>query len=308
MIGYAARRVLEALVTAWGVVTAVFFLLRLTGDPVALMLPPGSSAATIAAMRTQLGYDRPLWRQYAAYLGDVLTGSFQNSLTHGGSSLSVVLERAPATIALAVGSLIVSIIVGCAVGLIAALRRGRAADTLVLVLTSIAQAMPSFWVGIVLVMLFAVQLGWLPVSGASSPLHFILPITTLTIFSAASIARMFRSSLLTALNQDYVRTAVSKGISNTRTLARHVVPNALLPVITVVGLQAGSLLGGAVVTEVIFAWPGIGQLMVTSIEQRDFPVVQVAILFTAIAFVAVNLLSDLLYGLADPRIRLRTAK
>lgn len=304
MTSYISRRVLETAVTALGVVTVVFFLIRLSGDPVLLMVPLGTSQAEVDILRSSLGFDQPVFVQYLTYLRDIVTGSFQESLIFGVSSMDIVMERVPSTALLAFTSLIVSVVVGCLLGLIAALKRGKAADTSVLVASSVGQAMPSFWVGILLILVFSVSLSWFPPVGSGSVAHLVLPTVTLAIYSIASIARMFRSSLLAAMSQDYVRTAVSKGLSRSRVLGRHIIPNALLPVITIVGLQAGTLLGGAIVTEVVFAWPGVGQLTVTSINNRDFPLVQSSVLFIAVAFVLINLLTDLFYALADPRIRL----
>lgn len=306
MLKLSSIRIAEVAVTALGVVTIVFVLVRLAGDPVASMLPPSATAEQVERLRADLGYDAPPIVQYFRYLGDLFTSGGGNSTVYAQSAFDVVLSRAGATAALAVTALLMSIVIGCILGLIAALRRGSALDTSVLMGTSVATAMPSFWVGIMLILVFAVELKWLPVGGASSPAAFILPVVTLLFFTAASIARVFRSSLITALNQEYVKTARSKGISEARVMLRHVVPNALLPLMTVIGLQMGSLLGGAVVTEVVFSWPGIGQLMVQAIETRDFPVIQTGVLFIALAFILVNLFTDMGYAVADPRVRRKT--
>lgn len=306
MLKMSTVRVGEVLLTALGVVTIVFVLIRLAGDPVVAMLPASASPEQVERLRSELGYDAPMIVQYFRYLGDLVTAGGGDSTVFGAPAFDVVLSRAGATVALATAGLVASIVVGCILGLIAAMRRGRAADTAILMGTSVATAMPSFWIGIVLILVFAVQLQWLPVGGSGTLAAFILPVLTLLFFTASSIARVFRSGLLTALNQDYVKTARSKGLSETRVMLRHVVPNAFLPLTTVIGLQMGSLLGGAVVTEVVFSWPGIGQLMVQAIETRDFPVIQTGVLFIGLAFILVNLFTDMCYAVADPRVRRKT--
>jgi peptide/nickel transport system permease protein len=307
MVKVALRRVAEVVITALGVVTVVFFLVRLAGDPVAAMLPIGASQAEIESLRHSLGYDQPLINQYFSFLGDLFTGHGQESTVYGISAFSIVFERFKLTVTLALSAILWSTIVGVIVGLLAAVRRGGWLDTTLMVGTSVGQAMPSFWVGILLILGFAVRLGWFPASGAGSIRALVLPTVTLTIFTAASIARVFRSALLDAMHQGYVNTARSKGLSELSVWVRHIVPNAMLPLITVIGLQVGSLLGGAVVTEVVFSWPGLGQLLVTSIERRDFPVVQAGVLVIGLVFVLVNLLTDLLYSVVDPRIRRKAA-
>jgi peptide/nickel transport system permease protein len=298
-------QVAEVLATALGVVTVVFLLIRLAGDPVAAMLPAGASQEQIERLRSELGYDNPLIVQYFVYLRELIFAGGGDSTLYSVPAMDVVLDRAGATASLAVIGLGASIVVGCVLGLIAALKRGGFVDTMILLGSSVAAAMPSFWIGIILILVFAVQLGWLPVGGWGSPAAFVLPVVTLVFFIASSIARVFRSSLLSTLNQDYVKMARSKGASEAYVVLRHVAPNALLPLITVVGLQMGSLLGGAVVTEVVFSWPGVGQLMVQAIESRDFPVIQTGVLVLGLAFILVNLLTDVMYGVADPRVRRR---
>jgi peptide/nickel transport system permease protein len=298
-------QVAEVLATALGVVTVVFLLIRLAGDPVAAMLPAGASQEQIEQLRSELGYDNPLIVQYFVYLRELIFAGGGDSTLYSVPAMDVVLDRAGATASLAVIGLGASIVVGCVLGLIAALKRGGFVDTMILLGSSVAAAMPSFWIGIILILVFAVQLGWLPVGGWGSPAAFVLPVVTLVFFIASSVARVFRSSLLSTLNQDYVKMARSKGASEAYVVLRHVAPNALLPLITVVGLQMGSLLGGAVVTEVVFSWPGVGQLMVQAIESRDFPVIQTGVLVLGLAFILVNLLTDVMYGVADPRVRRR---
>jgi peptide/nickel transport system permease protein len=304
VLRYVGIRVVEAVFAVWGVATLVFFLIRLSGDPVVLMLPPGSSKEAVAGLRHQLGLDAPLMTQYARFLGELISGQFPESLVYGRNSLFVVLERLPATALLAVCALALGVAFGAVLGLVSARVRGRAAEVPVTALTVIGQAVPTFWFGLMLIMVFAVALRWFPVGGIGGVNHLVLPAITLALYSMASIGRMFRVSLLAISDAHFIRTAHAKGISPRRVLGRHIVPNALLPVVTVVGLQAGQLLGGAVVTEVVFAWPGVGQLLITAINNHDFPVIQSAILLIAVVFVVVNLVTDLLYGMLDPRVRI----
>lgn len=304
MLRYVGIRVLEAAFAVWGVSTLVFFLVRLSGDPVVIMLPPGSPKEAVDELRHQLGLDAPLMTQYGRYMKDMVTGDFSESLVYGRNSLAVVLERLPATALLTIAALVLGVLLGGVLGLLAARLRGRLAEIPVTALTVLGQAMPTFWFGLMLIMVFAVALRWFPVGGIGGVSHLVLPAVTLALYSMASIARMFRVSLVANAESHFIRTAHAKGLSSRRVLARHIVPNALLPVVTVVGLQAGQLLGGAVVTEVVFAWPGVGQLLITAINTHDFPVVQAAVLVIAVIFVVVNLLTDLLYGVLDPRVRL----
>lgn len=304
MLRYVGVRLLEAVVAVWGVSTLVFVLIRLSGDPVVLMLPPGASKESVAQLQHQLGFDAPLAAQYVNFLHGIVTAQFPESLIYGRNSLEVVLERLPATGLLAVSALILGVLFGGFLGLTGARLRGRIWEVPVTFLTVIGQAVPTFWFGLVLIMVFAVALRWFPVGGIGGINHLVLPALTLAFYTMASIGRMFRVSLLANAEAHFIRTAHAKGLRPQWVLARHVVPNALLPVVTVVGLQAGQLLGGAVVTEVVFGWPGVGQLLVTAINTHDFPVVQAAILIIAVIFVVVNLVTDLLYGVLDPRVRL----
>lgn len=304
MLRYVGGRVLEAAFAVWGVSTLVFFLIRLSGDPVVVMLPPGASKTAVAQLRHQLGLDAPLPVQYLHFLRELVTGDFSQSLVYNQNSLAVVLDRLPATAVLTLAALALGVVFGGMLGLAGARLRGRFAEMPVTSLTVLGQAMPTFWFGLMLVMIFSVALRWFPVGGIGGLSHLVLPAVTLGMYSMASIGRMFRVSLIGNLDAYFVRTADAKGLSARWVLARHVVPNALLPVVTVVGLQAGQLLGGAVVTEVVFAWPGVGQLLVTAIGDHDFPLVQAAVVVIGVVFVGVNLLTDLLYGVLDPRVRL----
>jgi peptide/nickel transport system permease protein len=285
-------------------VTIVFFSLRLTGDPVLLLLPIGATRQQIEQLRHALGFDRPLVIQYLSFLGRALHGDFGASTRAGEPALQLVLERLPATAELAILAMLVAIVLGGAAGIIAALRPNSAFELIIMVGALLGQATPVFWLAIMLILIFAATLRWLPSGGIGGPSHYILPVITLATYASASIARLLRTSLIEVLSQDFVRTARAKGLTAQAILFRHVLKNALIPVITVIGLQFGVLLGGAVITETIFSWPGEGRLIVQSIENRDFPVVQAAACIVALMIVGVNLLVDFAYSLLDPRIRL----
>jgi len=302
MWSYLARRLLYALFVLLGVATVVFFVVRLTGDPVALMVPPDATVAQENALRHALGLDAPLAVQYVQYIGRLLRLDFGQSLHYSQPALGLIAERYPATLELAGTALVISLLVALPAGVIAATRRGTVVDGGVALLALTGQSMPAFWSGILLILLFAVTLHWLPASGSGGLAHLILPAVTLGLYMMAFVTRLLRSSLLEVLHEDYVRTARAKGLGRSVVLG-HAVRNALLPVVTVVGLEVGSLLGGSVLTETVFAWPGVGQLTVQAIYNRDYPLVQAAVLVLACTFVIVNLLVDLSYALIDPRIR-----
>jgi peptide/nickel transport system permease protein len=304
---YLLTRLLEAVVTIWGVITIVFFSLRLTGDPVLLLVPVGTPPEQVEQLRHALGFDRPLLVQYFSFWGRLAHGDFGDSLRFGEPALPLVFERLPATAELALLSMAVAIVLGGLAGTVAALRRGSVFELVAMIGALFGQATPVFWSGIMLVLVFAAELQWLPSGGRGGVSHLVLPVTTLALFSSASIARLLRSSLLEVQSQDYVRTARAVGLSERGIFWRHELKNALIPVVTIVGVQTGRLLGGAVITETIFSWPGVGRLVVQAIENRDFPLVQATATVLAITIVGVNLLVDLTYSLLDPRIRLGRA-
>nr|WP_277420159.1 ABC transporter permease [Xanthomonas sp.] len=273
------------------------------GDPTALLLPVGAGPEQLAALRAALGLERPLALQYGHYLLAALHGDFGTSFVHGRPALALVLERLPATATLAAAALGLGVALGLAAGLIGALARPRWLRATAMALAALGQATPAFWLGIVLVMGFSVRLGWLPTGGNGGPAHLLLPALTLAAAIAASVARLLRASVLEVLTEDHVRTARAKGLLPATILCWHVLRNALAPVLTLTGILAGELLGGAIVVETVFAWPGIGRLLIQAIGGRDFPVVQAAVLVIALAYVGINLLVDLGYGLLDPRLR-----
>ncbi len=299
----AGGHLLGALLAVWGAVSIVFVATRMIGDPTTLLLPVGAGPDQLAALRAGLGLDQPLPLQYLHYLLDALRGDFGTSFVHGRPAMEVVLERMPATAALAVAALGLGLLLGLGAGLAGALARGRAARALAMGLAALGQATPAFWLGIMLVMVFAVHLGWLPTGGSGGLAHLLLPALTLAAAIAAGVARLLRASLLEVLAEDHVRTARAKGLLPSTVLLWHVLRNALAPVLTLTGILAGELLGGAIVVETVFAWPGIGRLLIQAIAGRDFPVVQAVVLVVAALYVAINLLVDLGYGLLDPRLR-----
>ncbi len=308
------RQALLALPLLWAVVSVVFLLIHLVpGDPIVQMLGEGASATDIAALRHNFGLDLPLGTQYAHYWAGVLHGNLGSSLRLRRSVLALVLERYPYTVALALAALALGVSLSVPAGTASAVRRGRTTDRLVGILSLSGLSFPNFALGPMLILVFSIGLGWLPVSGAGSAgdppgtflLHLILPAVTLGLSLAAILTRMIRSALLEELGQDYIRTARAKGLSEARVLLRHALPNAMLPILTIFGLQFGSLLAGAIVTETIFSWPGLGRLTLSAINNRDYALVQGCLLAIGLSYVLVNLLTDLAYVLIDPRLRTR---
>ena len=290
------------MIAIWGVVTIVFIVSRLLGDPAVLLLPAGATAAQISELQAALGLNQPLLMQYGQFLLHLLRGDFGQSFQFLRPALTVVLDRVPATMALAGSALVLGVLFGGAAGCIAALYRGRPAELIVMLAALLGQATPVFWLGILLILLFAVNLGWMPTGGFDGPVSLILPAITLATFTTASIARLLRSSVLEVLREEYVRTARAKGLMPSTVFVWHVARNALIPVVTMVGILTGELLGGSVVTETVFSWPGVGRVIVQAIESKDFPVVQAGVTVVAVIYVVVNIGVDLLYGLLDPRI------
>ena len=303
MFGFVARKILHTLFVALGVVTLVFAALRLSGDPAATMLPGDASVDELKDLRHALGLDQPLWAQYLGFLRGAATGDFGTSFRHQQPALPLVLERLPATLELAGAALLLAVVVALPLGVLAAIYRGRALDVLAMAFAVVGQATPYFWMGIMLILIVSVELGWLPTSGRGGLERLILPAITLGTHFAASLARLTRTSMLEVLGQQFVTTARAKGLSEWSVILGHALKNAAVPVVTLIGLQFGTLLGGAVVTETIFAWPGVGRLAVQSIFVRDYPVVQAGVFVLALTFVMINLAVDLLYGVLDPRIR-----
>ncbi|WP_405781800.1 ABC transporter permease [Streptomyces sp. NBC_00859] len=283
--------------------TVSFFLVRLSGDPVKQLLPPDATAHQETVLRASLGLNRPLFSQYLDFLWGLPRLDFGNSLFYNEPVRTVLADRLPATLQLAGAALVVTLVVAVPAGIFAAMRRGRASDRGVMTGVLLGQSTPPFWVGILLILVFAVGLHALPASGYGTFANLVLPSVTLAVYSIAVVARLLRSSLIDVLSSDHIRTARAKGFSPLKVVFRHGLRNASLPVITVVGLEVGSLLGGAILTEQVFSWPGVGQLTIEAISKRDFPLVQATVLFFAATFVVVNLLVDLSYSFLDPRVR-----
>ncbi len=305
MLTYIVRRLLVAIPTVFGVATVVFSLLRmLPGDPATIIAGPSATPDQIANIRRQLELTDPLWQQYIGFLGRLLRGDLGISTRTGAPVIQEIFTRVPYTAELAVTSLVLAILVGVTAGVIASTRRNTGADLGISGGAVFGASMPTYWLGLMLIILFAVQLRVLPAAGSDrGPISLVLPAITLALFSTGLIARQTRSAMLEVLGQDFVRTARAKGAARTVVLIRHALRNALLPIVTVIGLQFGTLLGGAVLTESIFAWPGVGRLLVDSIGSRDYPVVQGVVLLLSLSFIAINLITDLLYAYVDPRIR-----
>jgi ABC-type dipeptide/oligopeptide/nickel transport system permease component len=299
-------RLLYTLPALWLILTMVFLLIHIVpGDPVQQMLGEDARAEDLAALRHTLGLDQPLSVQYGRYLEGLLRGDWGRSFRFSAPVRPIVLDRFPATLELSLAALFVCVVIAVPAGVFSASRRGSTADRATSILTLLGLSVPNFALGPVLILLFSVEIGWLPVSGRGGVSHLILPAATLGAALAAILTRMVRSSMVEELSSDYVRTARAKGIPETSVLFRHAFPNALIPVITIVGLQFGSLLAGTIVTESIFSWPGIGRLAVQAISARDYPLLQGCILIIAVSYVGVNLLTDVVYAVVDPRVRLQ---
>jgi ABC-type dipeptide/oligopeptide/nickel transport system permease component len=304
MIRYISIRLLFALPALWLILTMVFLLAHIVpGDPVAQMLGEGARAEDLTQLRHTLGLDLPLPVQYGRYLSGVLHGNLGESFRFQQPVLKVVAEHYPATLELALVALLICALIGIPAGVLAAHKRGERTDHTVAVLTLFGLSVPNFALGPVLILLFSVVLGWLPVSGRGGISHLILPAFTLGAALAAILTRMVRTSVIEELSADYVRTARAKGVSESGVLFRHALRNALIPILTILGLQFGTLLAGTIVTESIFSWPGIGRLAVQAIGARDYPLLQGCILLIAVSYVFVNLLTDLVYAVVDPRVR-----
>jgi peptide/nickel transport system permease protein len=304
MAAFLLRRLALTIPVVWIVVTLVFGLIHLVpGDPVAQMLGEGAPQIEIDRLRHDLGLDRPLWEQYTTYVFGLLRGDLGTSFRNQQPVVQSIAARYPATIELAIAAIIVSLLFAVPAGVIGAVRRGTLVDRVIGVVTLFGVSLPNFALGPLLILLFSIALGLLPVSGRGGVLHLILPAFTLGGALAAITTRMVRASMLEEIQQDYVRTARAKGLPERVVLFRHALRNGLLPVITVLGLQAGALLAGAIITETVFAWPGLGRLTVQAINARDYPLLQGCILTISLSYVVINLLTDTIYSVVDPRIR-----
>ena len=300
---FLAYRFIRALVALWLVSTVVFVVMRLSGDPVPLLLPPDAPTAEIFRVRHDLGLDRPLIVQYAVFLGDVVHGDFGRSIHFHQPAMAVAFGYLPATFELGVAAFLIAVIFALPIGILSAVRRDSGLDRAAMGLALFGQSAPTFFLGVLFILVFSLRLNLFPTSGRGGWAHLVLPAATLGAFAMASIARITRSAMLEVLRTDFVRTARAKGAREAAVVLKHTLKNAALPIITITGLQLGTLLGGAVVTETVFAWPGMGRLAIQSIYNRDYPVVQSAVFIAAVLFIAINLTLDVMYGVLDPRVR-----
>jgi ABC-type dipeptide/oligopeptide/nickel transport system permease component len=305
VLGYTIRRFLLAFFVLWGVATTVFVIVRMVpADPAVLIAGDSATAEQVAQLRAQMGLDLPLYLQYFQYLGEVVTGNFGVSYRQNLPAMQLILEVLPNTALLAFLAVLLALVISLPLGLLAALRAGKFTDRAVSVGSILIQALPGFWVGVVLILIFARALQWLPSAGLTSPRSLILPVIVLSLPFIAILTRLTRSGLLEVMGEGYINTARAKGLSERVVIFPHAIRNALIPIVTVVGLEFGTLLGGAVITETVFSFPGIGRLMVSSILARDYNVVQACVIVIAGGFVIINLLVDLVYAYLDPRVRL----
>ncbi len=303
MRDYILRRVALSIPVAFGVLVLVFLLMHvMPGDPVEVMLGESAAPADREALRSALHLDEPLVTQFGLFMRDLFTGRLE-SIFYRRPVSEEILARLPATAELALAALAISLAVSIPLGVAAAVRRGTAVDAGAMGFSLVGVSMPTFWLGPMLILVFSIGLGWTPVSGRDGALHLALPALTLGLGMAAIVSRMTRGSLIDVMGREYLRTARAKGLSEKVVVGRHALANALIPVISIVGLQAGALFSGAIITETIFAWPGIGRLLIDAINSRDFPLVQGTVIFIALSYVLVNLATDILYAVADPRVR-----
>jgi peptide/nickel transport system permease protein len=304
--GYLLSRLAQTVLVVFLSLTAVFVMVRLSGDPVTLFMPMDIQAKDINEFRQRLGFNDPIGVQYARFIGGAVRGDFGESLRYRRDALSLVLERVPATLELAGVALALTFVVAVPLGVLSAVRRDRLFDHLATVVTVLGQAVPGFWLGLMLIYVFSVQLRWLPTGGMGTLAQLVMPSIVLAAFYAARVARLTRSAVLEVLGEEYILTARAKGLAELRVIGKHTLRNSAIPIVTLAGLEAGQLLGGAVITETIFAWPGLGRLTVQALLNRDFPVVLAAVSLTSVIYTLMNLFVDLLYGWLDPRVRVRS--
>ncbi|MBB2480687.1 ABC transporter permease [Bacillus sp. APMAM] len=305
MFEFIIKRTMQMIIVIFLALTAVFFLLRLSGDPATLFLPPDAPKDQIAQYREMLGFDRPLYVQYGDFLFKAIQGDFGESLRSHEDALSVVLDRVPATFQLAFSALGLSILIAIPIGILSAYKRNTFYDRIGVGLTVLGQAIPSFWLGLLLIFFFAAVLHLLPSGGGGTIFHMILPTITLAAYSVARFARFTRSTMLDVLKKDYIRTAKASGVPMMRVLFRYALKNSLIPIITLVALDLGVLLGGAVITEVVFSWPGVGRLLMQSLLNRDFPIVLAGVFLIAVIYSVINFIADIAYAYVNPQIRVK---
>ena len=301
---YILKRLFHSIFVLVGISVVVFAILHLTGDPAALMMPMDATPEQVAQFRKEMGFTDPLPIQYWRFFKGTLHGDFGNSFRHSQPALGLVLERMPATIQLTFAALIIALMIAIPAGIVSAIRRNSILDHIGMTGALLGQSMPVFWLGVMLILIFSVTLRWFPSSGRGGIQHLVLPAITLGMFSMARTARVMRSSMLEVLGKEYMTTAKSKGLAPHIVILKHALKNAAIPVVTIIGMELGTLLGGAVITETIFAWPGVGRLAIQAIYNRDYPVVQAAVFLLASIFVLINLLVDITYTYLDPQVKL----
>jgi peptide/nickel transport system permease protein len=304
VVRFIAGRALQAAISILFIATVVFLLVRLTGDPARLLVPDFAPPELVTTMRERLGLDRPLFEQYLSYIGQLATLDLGQSFS-GRPVIEVLAEKMPATASLALVALVISALVGVPLGILAAVKRGRGVDAAAQGVALIGQSVPSFWLSIMLILVFAVVLRWFPAAGQQGPLSYVLPGIAMAFIAVAGFVRLTRSSMLEVMDKDYVRMAKAKGLPTHTVVLKHGLRNAILPVLTFAGLVVGTFLNGSVVVETIFGWPGIGNLSMTAVTGRDFPVVQGAVIMFAVFYIVINFVVDVLYVALDPRIRYR---
>jgi peptide/nickel transport system permease protein len=305
MVAYILRRLLQSAFVIFGVACVTFLVLRLVpGDPARLMVPPGTSEKVVDSLRQELGTDQPLIVQFGRFLGGLLQGDLGESFRQGRPVLELVLDALPATLALASTTMLTAVLVAVPLGIAAAYRSGGILDRVILIFSLAGQSVPNFWLGVMLVLVFAIRLQWFPAIGMGGPRSIVLPTLTLALILIAILVRTVRQSMLEALNEDYVRTARAKGMPETKVVLVHALKNAAIPLVTILGLQVGFVLGGAFVVELIFDWPGVGLLALEAIRTRDFPVVQGVVILVAAVFTFANLAVDIAYAYLNPRVRM----
>jgi ABC-type dipeptide/oligopeptide/nickel transport system permease component len=303
MLSFFLRRLKLALITIFGVTLLVFGAARLSGDVVYQIVGDAANQEEIENMRRELGLDRPVWMQYFVYVAEVAQGDFGRSIRYQRPVIEVIAERIPKTVQLGLTAFVAAIVAGISLGILAARTRGSVIDRAARTLAVLAQSMPHFWIGIMAILIFAVILRWLPTSGSGTWQHLVMPALTLATFPMAAIMRITRSSMLETLDAEYVKFLRVKGLAERLIVWKHALRNALIPVVALSGIQLGNLLGGAVIVETVFSWPGLGNLMVESIVSRDYPVIQSGVLMIAVFLITLNFLVDLVFGVIDPRIR-----
>ncbi|MFW5796648.1 MAG: ABC transporter permease [Alkalispirochaeta sp.] len=308
MTGYILRRILRGTLTLWLVVTFVFVVLRLSGDPAYSILPPDAPPEAFESFRKSWGLDEPIWNQYVVYFQNILRGNLGRSILDGRDAWTVVRERIPKTLTLMGLGLFLSLSIGVPAGVYAALHRNTWKDRGIMSFAVFGYSLPNFFLGVLLILVFSIKLRILPTSGSDTWRHYIMPVVTISAWSTGVLVRFVRGSMLEVLGSPYVRTAHAKGLSRERVVNTHALPNAAIPTMTIVGFMVGMLIGGGVVTETVFAWPGVGRLLVTSVGNRDLAVVQIIVLLLSVAMVTANTVVDILYAVVDPRIRLYKKK